>query len=149
MTSRLVMLVDSMSSRSATVMKQFLRAWNQNFAPPASPMRALRCWVDSRYPDALAHATPDTLAATCSPRAMTVLEMYAHHGSTSYGGITPARLDEILRGAAPEREELPRVCQAMTETAGYKAYELAEELGLDYEDLDARTRVICGCGLPL
>ncbi len=79
---------------------------------------------------------------------MTTLDLYAHHGSTSYGGITSARLREILRGTAPDRQEIPRVCQALTETAGYKAYELADELGLEYADLDARTRAICGCGLP-
>ena len=34
LTSRLVRPVGSMSSRSATVMKQLRSAWNQNFAPP-------------------------------------------------------------------------------------------------------------------
>ncbi len=82
------------------------------------------------------------------PMSMTALDFYAHHGSTSYGALTSARLREIILGAAPGREETPRVCQALTETAGYKAYELAEELGLEHEDIDARTRALCGCGLP-
>ena len=43
-----------MSSRSATVMKQLRSAWNQNFAPPASPMRALKCWMDASWLDVLA-----------------------------------------------------------------------------------------------
>ncbi len=97
----------------------------------------------------MTNAAFDTLAATRRRKAMTTLEVYAHHGSTSYGEITAALLREILCGATPEREEIPRVCQALTETAGYKAYELAEELGLQHEEIDARTRAICDRGLPL
>ena len=79
---------------------------------------------------------------------MTALDFYAHHGSTSYGPLASVRLREIILGAVPSGEEIPRVCQALTETEGYKAYEMAEELGIEVEDIDARTRDLYGCGLP-
>jgi hypothetical protein len=79
---------------------------------------------------------------------MNTLEAYAHHGSTSYGLISPQRLRDILFGEAPVGAELARVEQALMETPGAYAYDLAGELGLSYESLNERARKLLGRDLP-
>lgn len=79
---------------------------------------------------------------------MTVLEMYAQHGSVSYGELSASRLRAILLGAAPAREELSRVGQALMEMPGDAAYDLAAELGVSFQALNARAEALCGRGIP-
>ena len=79
---------------------------------------------------------------------MTVLEMYAQHGSVSYGEITAARFRDILLGAVPEEDEIARVGQALMEMPGNAAYDLAAELGISFQTLNTRAEILCGCGLP-
>lgn len=80
---------------------------------------------------------------------MTVLEAYAHHGSASYGEITPARLRDILFGDAPSDGEHARIAQALLETPATglhrdPAVELAAELGLTLDQLEARCVELTG-----
>ena len=77
-------------------------------------------------------------------RWMTRLEMYAHHGSCSYGPITPDRLREVLQGSAPTSEELSRVDQAMTEMPAHEVPKLAEEIGMTADQIIRRTIELCG-----
>ena len=79
---------------------------------------------------------------------MTVLEMYAQHGSVSYGEIAASRLREILLGEMPSYEELPCVRQALTEMPGHTAHYLAKELGVSFQTLNARAAELCGQELP-
>lgn len=69
---------------------------------------------------------------------MTMLEMYAHHGSISYGPITAERLRTILLGDEPTEAECVRAEQAMLEMPLHNAYDLAVELGIPCQTLDAR-----------
>ena len=80
--------------------------------------------------------------------AMTVLEMYAQHGSVSYGEITAQRLQDILLGKSPAEDEIASVRQALMEMPGDAAYDLAIELGLSYQALNTRAQALCGRGLP-
>jgi hypothetical protein len=75
---------------------------------------------------------------------MTVLAMYAQHGSCSYADITAARLREILQGAVPAYEELPSVRQAMTEMPAHLVPRLAEEIGMTADQIIRRTIQLCG-----
>jgi hypothetical protein len=77
-------------------------------------------------------------------RWMTVLEMYAQHGSCSYNPITPDRLREVLQGATPAREELPSVRQAMTEMPAHEVPRLAEEIAMTADQITRRTIELCG-----
>ena len=79
---------------------------------------------------------------------MTVLEMYAQHGSVSYGEITAPRLRTILLGDDPDREELACVGQALMEMPGNMAHDLAAELGMSFEALDARAGALLGERIP-
>jgi hypothetical protein len=79
---------------------------------------------------------------------MNTLEAYAHHGSTSYGPLAPQRLKDILFGDIPVGAELARVEQALMETPGAYAYDLAVELGITYESLNDRARKLLGRDLP-
>ena len=80
---------------------------------------------------------------------MTVLEMYAQHGSVSYGEIAAHRLREILLGEVPSYAELPRVRQALMEMPGHTAHDLAKELGVSFQALNARADELCGQELPI
>ncbi len=71
-------------------------------------------------------------------RRMTMLETYAQHGSVSYGQLTAARLRSILLGDEPTTQERVRVRQALMEMPGVGAFELANEIGISYRDLNKR-----------
>lgn len=75
---------------------------------------------------------------------MTTLEMYAQHGSCSYGKISAARLRSILHGDAPSSAERARVGQAMLETPAYLVSELAAEIGMTAAAIEQRTIALCG-----
>lgn len=79
---------------------------------------------------------------------MTLLEMYAQHGSVSYGELTPARLRDILLGDAPVGHERARIRQALTELPGKYAFQLAAELNLSYGALNERALDLLGEELP-
>lgn len=81
-------------------------------------------------------------------RRMTALELYAHHGSTSYGSLTTERLRQILEGDTPNRDEIARVGQAFDEIPGAIAFDLAVEMGISYERLNGRVKEIIGHGVP-
>ena len=90
LTSCLIRLAGSIRSRSAAVMKQLRCTWNQNRAPPASPMRVFKCWMPSCPPD-------DPLMAVSTTR------------QPASGGRTAARHDvESLRWRSPS-SAAPRV----------------------------------------
>lgn len=80
---------------------------------------------------------------------MTWLAVYAQHGSSSYGEISPARLQDILRGDAPAPGERASVRQALLEmdalTLSYPpAQGLADELGMTLGQLEARCVELTG-----
>ena len=79
---------------------------------------------------------------------LTILETYARHGSTSYGHITPVRLEHILLGDNPDGREYSQVRQALMEMPGKCAFKLAAELGLSHEALNKRSLDILGEELP-
>ena len=76
-------------------------------------------------------------------RKMTVLEMYAQHGSCSYGEIGAERLRSILQGEHPSSAERARFGQAMLETPAYIAPELAAEISMTVAAIEQRTIKIC------
>ena len=80
-------------------------------------------------------------------RRMTMLEMYAHHGSTSYGPITAERLRSILLGDEPSDAERARAEQAVLEMPLHEARVLADELGITFAALDARAVALFGRGI--
>lgn len=82
-------------------------------------------------------------------RWMTTLEMYAQHGSVSYGDLDPERLREILLGDPPTSAELVRAEQAVMETPVSSAHQLAAELGISFADLDARAVELFGQPLAM
>lgn len=80
---------------------------------------------------------------------MTWLEIYAQHGSCSYGDISPDRLREVLLGDPPTPGERASVSQALLETDAVAlncapAQELANELRLTLTQLDARCVELTG-----
>lgn len=84
--------------------------------------------------------------------AMTTLQAYAAHGSTSYGEITAARFAEIVRGDTPTPDERLCVCQGLTEMHATSvgrdmAGELAAEIGATRAELEARCQELCGVAL--
>lgn len=79
---------------------------------------------------------------------MSFLQSYAQHGSTSYGDLEASRLLEIIRGAEPAPEEMPRLQQAFMEMPGYRAHDLAAEIGMSHADLEARVTALLGEELP-
>lgn len=86
---------------------------------------------------------------TRKKRWMTRIEAYAHHGSISYGQISPERFVEIVKGSVPTVGEKVRVCQGLTETHASSincenADELAKELGVTREALEVRCEELCG-----
>ncbi|MBZ6078935.1 hypothetical protein [Microvirga puerhi] len=72
------------------------------------------------------------------------LQSVASHGSTSYGPLTAARLEAVLKGAVPSDPERIRVHQGLSETPLARLLELAAEIGLSVQDLDARARDLFG-----
>lgn len=89
---------------------------------------------------------------TQKKRGMTRIEAYAHHGSISYGKISPERFSDIVKGSVPTKGEKVRVCQGLTETHARSinrenADDLAVELEMTREALEARCQELCGCAL--
>ena len=80
--------------------------------------------------------------------SMSVLESYAHHGSMSYGQISPSRLHEILLGDEPDSAERARVGQALLEMPGRSAFDLAAELRMTHDALNTRCLELFGHPLP-
>lgn len=77
---------------------------------------------------------------------MTQLEMYAHHGSFSFGFIehlSPDRLREVLQGATPTREELLRVSEAMVGMPTHEVPGLAAEIGMTADQITRRPIELC------
>lgn len=89
---------------------------------------------------------------TRKKRWMTRVESYAHHGSISYGEISPERFAEVVKGDTPTIGEQVRVCQGLTESPARplnreNANELAGELEITREELEARCQELCGCAM--
>ncbi len=83
-------------------------------------------------------------AQNLKPRKMSILEAYAHHGSISYGVITAERLGAVLLGSEPTEAEIPCIRQALLESSIDAACDLAVEMGIPFQDLEARARELCG-----
>lgn len=77
-------------------------------------------------------------------RRMTVLAMYAQHGSCSYGEISAARLRSILHGDTPTDAERVRFEQAMLEMPADSVPDLAAEIGMTAAEIEKRTIALCG-----
>ena len=75
---------------------------------------------------------------------MTVLAMYAQHGSCSYGEISAARLRSILHGDTPTDAERVRFEQAMLEMPADSVPDLAAEIGMAAAEIEERTIALCG-----
>jgi len=69
---------------------------------------------------------------------MNVLEAFALHGSTSYGTLSPCRLQRILEGEAPTDAELPRVYQAVMEMPYGCLLQLSRHTGISCEAIAER-----------
>ena len=77
-------------------------------------------------------------------KRMTVLAMYAQHGSCSYGEISATRLRSILRGDTPTDAERVRFEQAMLEMPADSVPDLAAEIGMTAAEIEDRTIALCG-----
>ena len=77
-------------------------------------------------------------------KRMTVLAMYAQHGSCSYGEISAARLRSILHGDTPTDAERVRFEQAMLEMPADSVPDLAAEIGMTAAEIEERTIALCG-----
>lgn len=76
--------------------------------------------------------------------SMTVLAMYAQHGSCSYGEISAERLRAILHGDTPTDAERVRFEQAMLEMPADAVSDLAAEIGMTTAEIEERTIALCG-----
>ena len=77
-------------------------------------------------------------------KRMTVLAMYAQHGSCSYGEISAARLRSILHGDTPTDAERVRFEQAMLEMPADSVPDLAAEIGMTAAEIEERTIALSG-----
>jgi len=83
-----------------------------------------------------------------APGRMTMLEIYAHHGSVSHGPTGAGRLREILLGTAPVGAERSRTRQALMEMPGSDAFDLAHEIGISFRELNDRAVSLFGKEIP-
>ena len=83
-------------------MKQFRSAWNQNFAPPASPIRALRCCLlghsEMQTTERYAHLDRDWVREA----AVEISESLAADVLTGYPGQRGVALAQARGGATDE-----------------------------------------------
>lgn len=109
--------------------------------------------ADDGAPDQQAHSLDDMpaemkarmiAALERAEKRMTVLAMYAQHGSCSYGEISAERLRAILHGDAPTDAERVRFEQAMLEMPADSVPDLATEIGMTAAEIEARTMALCG-----
>lgn len=75
---------------------------------------------------------------------MTASRTMARHGSTSYGSLSEERFKAVLRGDEATDAEIPRLEQALTESARYLLYDLAVEIDMEPGILDDRIERLLG-----